>query len=216
MVLVDASHPDQWVHIPTSNCDQTVATANRITSYLTWVGAVRRLNMTATVTDGLPARPAAEMKAILAQPRSWMASSAVFGVWEARTRPQSTTRGASALYRGISKGFGWLEILFVSKNTRNDAPESALHISEACNAQYLRYKTTWCDIPPVTNCVLSMVRCIIARCSATHDASPRSLKRTDAGRCLRCGRRTRATAAVHPATPWRRAGHHSPPARGSR
>jgi len=88
MVLVDASHPDQWVHIPTSNGGQTVATANRITSYLTWVGVVRLLNMTVSVTDGLPARPTAEMQAILAQPRSWMVSSAVLGVWDARTRPQ--------------------------------------------------------------------------------------------------------------------------------
>ena len=88
MVLVDAAHPDQWVHIPTSNGGQTVATANQIASYLTWVGVVRLLDLTAAVTDGLPARPTAEMKAILAQPRSWMASSAVLGVWDARTRPQ--------------------------------------------------------------------------------------------------------------------------------
>jgi pimeloyl-ACP methyl ester carboxylesterase len=98
MVLVDASHPDQWVHIPTSDGGQTVAIANRITSYLTWVGVVRLLNMTAAVTDGLPARPAAEMKAILAQPGSWMASSAVLGVWEARTRPQiNNARSLGAL-----------------------------------------------------------------------------------------------------------------------
>jgi hypothetical protein len=98
MVLVDASHPDQWLHIPTSNAGQTVATANRITSYLSWVGVVRLLNMTASVTDGLPARPAAEMQAILAQPRSWMASSAVLGVWDARTRPQiNNARSLDAL-----------------------------------------------------------------------------------------------------------------------
>jgi hypothetical protein len=59
---------------------------------------VRLLNMTAAVTDRLPARPAAEMKAILAQPRSWMASSAVLGVWDARTRPQiNNTRSLGAL-----------------------------------------------------------------------------------------------------------------------
>jgi pimeloyl-ACP methyl ester carboxylesterase len=98
MVLVDASHPDQWAHIPTSNGGRTVATANRITSYLTWVGVVRLLKLTASVTDGLPARPVAEMKAILAQPRSWMASSAVLGVWDARTRPQiNNARSLGAL-----------------------------------------------------------------------------------------------------------------------
>jgi pimeloyl-ACP methyl ester carboxylesterase len=98
MVLVDASHPDQWLHIPSSNGGQTVATANQITSYLSWVGVVRLLNMTAAVTDGLPAQPAAEMQTILAQPGSWMASSAVLAVWDARTRPQiNNARSLGAL-----------------------------------------------------------------------------------------------------------------------
>jgi len=34
MVLVDASHPDQWVHIPESKGGRVVAAGNRITGYM--------------------------------------------------------------------------------------------------------------------------------------------------------------------------------------
>jgi pimeloyl-ACP methyl ester carboxylesterase len=88
MVLVDASHPDQWAHIPASRNGRTLAMTNRITGWLAFLGIARLFDLEAYAREGLPERPAAEMKAVLAQPRSWLTSSKVLAIWNERTRPR--------------------------------------------------------------------------------------------------------------------------------
>jgi pimeloyl-ACP methyl ester carboxylesterase len=88
MVLVDASHPDQWAHIPESRGGRTVAVGNRITGLLARLGIVRLFDMHASLTTGLPEQQAAELKAFLSTPQAWSVSSSVLEIWEQRTRPQ--------------------------------------------------------------------------------------------------------------------------------
>jgi pimeloyl-ACP methyl ester carboxylesterase len=88
MVLVDASHPDQWAHIPTSRGGGTVALSNRVSAVLASLGILRLFKMNASLTAGLPDRPAAEMQAFLDRPGAWSTSAGVLGIWEARTRPE--------------------------------------------------------------------------------------------------------------------------------
>jgi pimeloyl-ACP methyl ester carboxylesterase len=88
LVLVDASHPDQWERLPVSRHGKVVALTNRLTGYLASLGVVRAFHLADGLISGLPERPAADMRANLARPRAWLVSSGVLGVWDARTRPE--------------------------------------------------------------------------------------------------------------------------------
>jgi len=88
MVLVDASHPDQWVRIPAARGGRLVAWANRLTGLLARCGVWRLLDPAPGLTDGLPARQAAELRAHLARPDPWAASADALAAWEGATRPQ--------------------------------------------------------------------------------------------------------------------------------
>jgi pimeloyl-ACP methyl ester carboxylesterase len=88
MVLVDASHPDQWAAVPLSGGGHLVAASSRIVGFLARLGVVRLFDMNKAVVAGLPDRQAAEMKAILNQPQCWSTSADTLAIWETRTRPQ--------------------------------------------------------------------------------------------------------------------------------
>ncbi|HEX6386624.1 MAG TPA: alpha/beta fold hydrolase [Anaerolineae bacterium] len=88
LVLVDASHPDQWAHIPASRDGKLNGRGNIFTAFLARLGVVRLFQMGRTVYAGLPERPAAEMRAIIAQPHSWSTSGNALLLWSERTRPQ--------------------------------------------------------------------------------------------------------------------------------
>jgi pimeloyl-ACP methyl ester carboxylesterase len=84
LVLVDASHPDQWVRWPTPHADQILEVSQRIVGWLGWFGLLRVLNLSRRISAGLPARQAAELRAGAALPgyaateaaqiRSWSVS----------------------------------------------------------------------------------------------------------------------------------------------
>jgi pimeloyl-ACP methyl ester carboxylesterase len=84
LVLVDASHPDQWVRWPTSRADLILEVSQRIFGWLGWLGVLRALNLSRGISAGLPARQAAELRAGAALPgfaateaaqiRSWSVS----------------------------------------------------------------------------------------------------------------------------------------------
>ena len=96
MVLVDASHPDQWTRIPEALGGRVVALSNRMLGLLSEVGLMRILDLIAPqAAAGLPPRQYAEMKALFAQPKMWSTSSAVLGSWNDSTRGQ--INGASPL-----------------------------------------------------------------------------------------------------------------------
>jgi pimeloyl-ACP methyl ester carboxylesterase len=88
MVLIDASHPDQWAHIPASRDGKLNGHGNNFTAFLARFGVVRLFQPGRAVYAGLPERPAAEMRAILAQPQSWSTGGEVLLLWNERTRPQ--------------------------------------------------------------------------------------------------------------------------------
>jgi pimeloyl-ACP methyl ester carboxylesterase len=88
MVLVDASHPDQWAHIPASRDGKLTGYGNRLFGVLARLGLVRLFHLGSSLYTGLPEKPAAEMQAVLAQPQSWQASGDVLMIWNERTRPQ--------------------------------------------------------------------------------------------------------------------------------
>jgi pimeloyl-ACP methyl ester carboxylesterase len=88
MVLIDASHPDQWAHIPASRDGRLNGRGNHLTAFLARFGVVRLFQPGRAVYAGLPERPAAEMKAILAQPQSWSTGGDALLLWDDRTRPQ--------------------------------------------------------------------------------------------------------------------------------
>jgi pimeloyl-ACP methyl ester carboxylesterase len=88
MVLIDASHPDQWAHIPASRDGKFNGNANLFTAFLARLGVVRFFHLESASYAGLPERQAAEMEAILAKPESWRNSGQVLLIWNERTRPQ--------------------------------------------------------------------------------------------------------------------------------
>jgi pimeloyl-ACP methyl ester carboxylesterase len=84
LVLVDASHPDQWVRWPTPRADRILEVSQRILGWLGWLGLLRALNLSRGISAGLPARQTAELRAGAALPgfaateaaqiRSWSVS----------------------------------------------------------------------------------------------------------------------------------------------
>ena len=88
MVLIDASHPDQWQHIPVSQDGKLNGRGNLITSILARFGIVRLFQLERGIYTGLPEQQAAEMRAILAKPESWKTSGDVLLIWNERTTPQ--------------------------------------------------------------------------------------------------------------------------------
>jgi pimeloyl-ACP methyl ester carboxylesterase len=68
LVLVDASHPDQWVRWPTPHADKMLEVSQRIFGWLGWLGILRALNLSRGISAGLPARQVAELQAGAALP----------------------------------------------------------------------------------------------------------------------------------------------------
>lgn len=88
MVLVDASHPDQWAHIPASRNGRTVALGNRVTALLARIGVLRLIRAERSFIAGLPAREYAEMRAYLARPQGWSAGAEGLIAWGRQSRDQ--------------------------------------------------------------------------------------------------------------------------------
>jgi len=87
MVLVDASHPDQWAALSIPGGSKLAALGNWIPGVMARLGLVRLLGMNVSLSAGLPERQAAELAAALARPQTWFTSGDVIAIWDARTRP---------------------------------------------------------------------------------------------------------------------------------
>ena len=84
LILVDASHPDQWVRWPTPHAARILEVSQRVLGWLGWFGLLRALHLARGISAGLPARQAAELRAGAALPgfagteaaqiRSWSVS----------------------------------------------------------------------------------------------------------------------------------------------
>ena len=68
LVLVDASHPDQWARWPMPYADRILAVSQRIFAILGWFGVLRALNLASSISNGLPAQQVAELRAGAALP----------------------------------------------------------------------------------------------------------------------------------------------------
>jgi len=92
LVLVDASHPDQWVRWPTPHADRMLEVSQRIFGWLGWLGVLRALNLSRGITAGLPARQAAELRAGAALPGFAATEAAQIRSWSV-TREQLNAAG---------------------------------------------------------------------------------------------------------------------------
>lgn len=98
LALVDASHPDQWMHIPASRQGRTVAWGNRVTALAARFGLLRLFHAEKPFIAGLPPREYAEMRAYLAGPRGWSAGAEGLRAWGNASRRQvDATRDLGAL-----------------------------------------------------------------------------------------------------------------------
>jgi pimeloyl-ACP methyl ester carboxylesterase len=88
MVLVDASHPDQWATIPASRDGRTVAVGNRLYALLARAGVLRLVRAERSFIAGLPAREYAEMRAYLSRPQGWSAGAHGLLAWRSQSRAQ--------------------------------------------------------------------------------------------------------------------------------
>jgi pimeloyl-ACP methyl ester carboxylesterase len=88
MVLIDASHPDQWTRIPASKDGRTVAFANRVTAFLAYFGLLRLWNPESARIGGMPPQQRAEMDAFLAAPRQWATGADGLIAWGDLSRNQ--------------------------------------------------------------------------------------------------------------------------------
>lgn len=88
LVLVDASYPDQWAHIPASNEGQTVAIGNRVTALLARFDIIRLFHLEGSFIVGLPPREYTEMHAYLATPDGWLAGARGLVAWRDLSRQQ--------------------------------------------------------------------------------------------------------------------------------
>ena len=88
MVLIDASHPDQWARMPVSREGKVPGYGNLLTGILARIGVVRLFRLESALYTGLPAAQAAEMEAVLAKPETWQSSGRVLLLWGERSRQQ--------------------------------------------------------------------------------------------------------------------------------
>jgi pimeloyl-ACP methyl ester carboxylesterase len=93
LVLVDASHPDQWVRRPTPYADKILEVSQRIFSWLGWLGLLRALNLSRDIAAGLPARQVAELRAGAALPGFAATVAAQIRCWSV-SREQLTAAAA--------------------------------------------------------------------------------------------------------------------------
>lgn len=87
LVLVDASHPDQWARWPVPRADLIQLASLRIMAVAARVGLLRIGNPFNAVSDGLPDRQVAELNAHFALPRTSSTEAAQMRAWERVTRP---------------------------------------------------------------------------------------------------------------------------------
>jgi pimeloyl-ACP methyl ester carboxylesterase len=81
LVLVDASHPDQWVRWPTPHADRILEISQRVLGWLGWFGLLRALNLSRGISVGLPPRQIAELRAGAALPGFAAAEAAQMRSW---------------------------------------------------------------------------------------------------------------------------------------
>ena len=86
LVLVDASHPDQWARWPVRHADRMLQISQRVTAAAARVGLLRVVDLSAAVSAGLPARQAAELRARTALPTTSVTEAVQMKAWAQNRR----------------------------------------------------------------------------------------------------------------------------------
>ena len=81
LILVDASHPDQWVRWPVPHADRILAISQRVLGVLAWFGVLRALDPSRAISNGLPAEQAAQLRAASALPQCAATEAAQTRAW---------------------------------------------------------------------------------------------------------------------------------------
>ncbi|HYJ48508.1 MAG TPA: alpha/beta hydrolase [Microbacterium sp.] len=81
LVLVDASHPDQWARWPVPYADRILAASQRLLGALAWFGVLRAIDASRAISHGLPTEQAAQLRAAAALPRFAAAEAAQTRAW---------------------------------------------------------------------------------------------------------------------------------------
>jgi pimeloyl-ACP methyl ester carboxylesterase len=92
LVLVDASHPDQWVRWPVAHADRMIAVSQRATAVLARVGLLRLVDLSRQISAGLPERQVGELRARSALPGASAVEAEQMDAW-----PQSREQIAGSL-----------------------------------------------------------------------------------------------------------------------
>ena len=87
LVLVDASHPDQWARWPVPQAHRLQVVSLTVSAALARFGLFRIVDAFGAVSDGLPERQVAELNAGFVRPSTSATEAAEMQEWEATTRP---------------------------------------------------------------------------------------------------------------------------------
>ena len=87
LVLVDASHPDQWARWPVPRAHLLQVASLSVSTALARIGLFRLVDAFGAVSEGLPERQVAELNAGFVRPSTSATEAAQMREWEATTRP---------------------------------------------------------------------------------------------------------------------------------
>lgn len=87
LVLVDASHPDQWARWPVPYAHRIQLISLRVSAAAARLGLPRVFDLFGAVSAGLPTQQVAELNARFALPRTSDTEAAQMQAWEQFTRP---------------------------------------------------------------------------------------------------------------------------------
>lgn len=87
LVLVDASHPDQWARWPVPQAHRLQVLSLSVSAALARIGLFRIVDAFGAVSEGLPERQVAELNAGFVRPSTSATEAAQMREWEASTRP---------------------------------------------------------------------------------------------------------------------------------
>jgi pimeloyl-ACP methyl ester carboxylesterase len=91
LVLVDASHPDQWLRWPVRRADRMIATSQRVSAVLARIGLLRVVDLSRQISVGLPELQVAELRARSALPGASAVEAQQMDAWP-ESRAQLPTR----------------------------------------------------------------------------------------------------------------------------
>jgi hypothetical protein len=161
LVLVDSSHPDQWVHIPASKGGQTVAFGNRVTALLAQLGVMRLFHLEESFIAGLPPREYAEMRAYLSTPDGWAAGAEGLIAWRDLSREQvNATKNLGSLplmVLSVTEQDRYADVLTKLQAELPALSSNSTHITvEGANHYTLVSMQKYADV--VSNTILKVVK----------------------------------------------------------